>query len=244
MKQELKNKTIGEKEKEYYIWQEVKQYLIKKLNKTKHIQTYGTIGSCNINHDIDLIITKNPKSNPKEFYKELHKLHNNLNKYLMKNYNRKLICFARFSHQEEVLLIGKYKNKDIAFQVMVYFSLPHLLKNWSSSLAEGLDITKILKKEYEMLKGNFDDLFDSKFTKNGKYDNLLAYLCDNDRFVSNYPEKFLVKVMNHLFKYVLKHAGLTKEYTAKNREEALTYYYEILNLIEKINKNSIKPLKI
>ena len=42
-----------------YTWDEIEYFLRKELSKTKHVMTFGTIGSRNIDHDIDLIITKN-----------------------------------------------------------------------------------------------------------------------------------------------------------------------------------------
>ena len=50
-----------------YAWEDIKDFLVKELRKTKHIMTYGTIGSCDINHDIDTIITKKPASPSAEF---------------------------------------------------------------------------------------------------------------------------------------------------------------------------------
>ncbi len=41
-----------------YTWVEIEKVIREELRKTKHIMTVGTIGSCNINHDVDLIITK------------------------------------------------------------------------------------------------------------------------------------------------------------------------------------------
>ena len=61
-----------------YNWQEIKNFLDKELRKTKHILTFGTIGSCNIEHDIDLIITKKSSSKTSDFYKEIHILFDSL----------------------------------------------------------------------------------------------------------------------------------------------------------------------
>lgn len=53
-----------------YTWEEIRAVLEKELNKTKHILTYGTIGSCNIEHDIDTIVTKKPDSKSSDFLKK------------------------------------------------------------------------------------------------------------------------------------------------------------------------------
>ena len=45
-----------------YTWSEIKEFLEKDLKRTKHILTFGTIGSCNVEHDVDVIITKKPSS--------------------------------------------------------------------------------------------------------------------------------------------------------------------------------------
>jgi len=45
-----------------YTWDEIKKLLSKELEKTKHMLTFGTIGSCDVENDVDIIITKKPKS--------------------------------------------------------------------------------------------------------------------------------------------------------------------------------------
>ncbi len=50
-----------------YTWKEIRRVLEKELKKTRHIMTYGTIGSCNIEKDIDTIVTKKPGSKSEDF---------------------------------------------------------------------------------------------------------------------------------------------------------------------------------
>ena len=59
-------------------WDLIEDFLSEELNKTKHIMTFGTIGSLNVKHDIDLIITKNPNSSLKMFFEEIHNIFNTL----------------------------------------------------------------------------------------------------------------------------------------------------------------------
>lgn len=54
----------------FYTWEEIESVLTKELKKTKHIMTFGTMGSCNIKHDIDTIITKKPRSKTSDFLKK------------------------------------------------------------------------------------------------------------------------------------------------------------------------------
>jgi hypothetical protein len=65
-------------------WDELKAVIIKQISSFRTIMTFGTIGSCRIDHDIDLIITKKPSAKSDEFYKEIHTLFNNLNEFTMK----------------------------------------------------------------------------------------------------------------------------------------------------------------
>ena len=65
-------------------WEEVREFLVNELSKTKCIMTWGTIGSCNIEHDIDTIIAKKPSSPSADFYKEVHGIFDSLEVYLLK----------------------------------------------------------------------------------------------------------------------------------------------------------------
>ena len=101
-----------------YTWGEIDGVLSKELKKTKHIMTYGTIGSLNVEHDIDTIITKKPRSKSADFYKEIHTLFDNVDKYLNKKYGVRAIRFS--GYQPEFLKLSEYRKDDIAFQTLIY----------------------------------------------------------------------------------------------------------------------------
>src|SRR3989344_1061419 len=98
-----------------YSWPEIKNFLAKELNSAKHIMTFGTIGSCNIEHDIDIIITKKPSSKSSAFYKEVHDLFNGVDTYLQKKHKAKMIRTSRFSDEEETKYIANFQDKELVF---------------------------------------------------------------------------------------------------------------------------------
>jgi|SRR3989344_3962485 len=220
--------------KRKYAWGEIKRFLIKELKKTKDIMTYGTIGSLDLDHDIDTIITKKPDSPSNKFYEEVHTLFDSLNSYLKRRYNKKLIRFSAFIHEEEVLKIGGYKKGDLVFHVMTYISLPQMETHWNPNLIKGDSIKKIILKYYKPLIGKTKLIFNKRFSKSNKYEGLFLYLNDVDRINSNYPKEFLVKVMNHLFRYILKRVKINKTLIAKNEVEVRKYFYELCKILNRL----------
>jgi len=77
-------------------WKEIKEFLIGEMKKTKHIMTFGTIGSCDIERDIDLIITKKPGSGTADFYKEIHSFFDSMDNFVKKRYGSRAIRFSFF----------------------------------------------------------------------------------------------------------------------------------------------------
>ena len=90
-----------------YDWEEIKHVLLKELKKTKHILTFGTIGSLNVEHDIDIITTKKPDSKSSSYFRELHKILDSVDGYLMKKYKSKLIRGPHHSYLPEFTKLSK-----------------------------------------------------------------------------------------------------------------------------------------
>jgi len=219
-----------------YTWEEIKDFLIKELKKTKHIMTFGTIGSCNVEHDIDLIITKKPSSSSSGFYKEIHEVFDKINDYLKKKYNANLI---RFSKMEEEIIneyIGNAKKDDLLVHTMIYTSYPQMQKDWDWALFKDENIEEILKKNYVYLIGSLNDLFSREFMKENYYDPIFIYLYLGDKINSNYPEDLLVRTMNHSLDYLYRKRLKLKSPIAKNKEDIKKYFYELCDKLDELEK--------
>ena len=213
-----------------YTWDEIKGVLSKELKKTKHIMTFGTIGSCNVEQDIDFIITKKPRSKTSDFYKEIHGLWDYIDKYLKKKYNKKLITFSVFSHQEEVAKLGKKKPGDLLFHTIIHTSLHEAKIRWKKALKLKESLTPLLRKSYSLLKGKKSDLFSEAFSREVVYGNLYAMMAEHDRLNSNLSDKLLIKKINELFYYILEKRLKVKPFKAKTKKEAYEFFYKTLAL--------------
>ncbi|MDD5331783.1 MAG: hypothetical protein PHE43_03100 [Candidatus Nanoarchaeia archaeon] len=217
-------------------WEDVEAFLKEDLKKCSYIQTYGTIGSVNIQHDIDLIITKKPEATIEDFFKEIHEHFDRLNDHLVSTFGKKVVKFSRLSHQEEVLHIGNYEEGDIALHVMNHISLPQLKDYWDSCLERTQRIEDILKKEYKLFLGKIDMIFSEQFSKPGRYDYLFTYMNELDRINSNYPSEIYLKSMNKLFEYAQKRIGDTSIRLAKNKEEVRDCFYDLARKLDNLIK--------
>ncbi len=219
-----------------YTWEEIKKVLKKELQKSKHILTYGTIGSCEINNDIDTIITKKPESKSSEFYGEVHKLFEKIDAYLREKYSCKLIRTSRFSDEEETKALGKFNLKDLNFQVMTYVSLSQIKKHWYADLAPNENLKDILDCHHKLIFGNKENIFKENFKKN-YYDYLFIRLNDSDRINSNFKNSFLIERMNKLFDFILRKRLSEKPISAKNLTEVKKIFYKICDRLDRLEKN-------
>lgn len=226
-----------------YTWEEIRDFLIKELKKTKHIMTFGTIGSCNIEHDIDIIITKKPKSKTSDFFKEIHGLWADVDNYLKSRYHKKLIVFSVFSHQEEIAKLGKWHKGDLLFHTMVYNSLHEIKIETKKFLKIKESPIPLLKYHYDLLKGKKSYLFSEAFSKENIYGNLYVMMYEHDRLKSNLPDKLLIKKMNELFNYILKKRLNIKPLKAKTKREVYETFYKTLDILDEKEKELQEDIK-
>lgn len=219
-----------------YTWENIEKFLIARLKKCTAILTFGTIGSRDINHDVDIIVTKKPNSSSSLFYKELHDILGDLNLFLRRKYHKKIVRFTCFSHEKEVLKIGNYKKGDLALHVMDYVSLSQLERNWAPHVLKGFSFLDFLKNNYYLLLGNIDSLFSKSFSKSRKYDAMFLFLSHCDRINSNYPSSFLVDCMNHLYHYISKRISLKKPLVAKTQKDVKRVFYKLCDILDKLNR--------
>lgn len=219
-----------------YTWEEISKILKQKLLKTNHILTFGTIGSVNLNNDVDIMITKKPNSNLSDFYKEIHNIFEYINEYLKINHNQKIIRFTSLEHQEEVLKIGKYEKNDLAIQALIFISYEQMKTIWSNT--SNLYIKNIITPSYKAIYGDLNKIESKDFQQYSIYDSLCLYLNRLDRINSNYDEEFLIKVMNHLYTYLAKHFNINFKNISTTRKEVKENFYNVCNLIDKKIKNN------
>ena len=221
--------------KKPYTWEEIEKVLKKELEKTKHIMTFGTIGSRKVEKDIDTIITKKPESKSSDFYKEIHNLFDNLNSYLVRKYRGRVIRTSRFSDEEETKYIANYNKNDLIFQVLTYISFKQIKMHWFADLAPTENLENLLKKGYNCILGKPLDLFKSNFEIYGK-EYLFIRLNDSDRINSHFPIDFLIKRMNVLFEFLFRKKLGLKTPVAKNKKQLKEVFYKLCDKLDELDK--------
>lgn len=211
-----------------YTYEEVRGFIVDELRKSKHIMNWITLGSRNIERDLDTVITKDPSSPTDKFYEEIHSIMDNLNRYLLKKYGARVIRFSSFEKEE--LKLADFKKNDLAIQTMVYCSHGQLKKDWGWALRKG-DSIKGIVGTGDFLKGKLSDLFSWKFRRLHYVDSLYIYLTHYDRINSGYPSKFLVEVMNSYFYYFEKRIGV-KIPRAKSEKEVRKIFYGLCRKLD------------
>jgi len=216
-----------------YTWDEIKKILNKELKETKHMLTFGTIGSCNVEHDIDIIITKKPNSKSSDFYKEIHKIFDNLNNYLTKKYYAKLIRLPGLSFQGELLGLINVKKQDLIFH-----SLSQIKNQWRPWSSRDEDVISILKNDYLCLFGEKDDLFKEDFSEEKYYDFMFSFLAHYDRINFNYSDENLIKVMNRFYDYLFRKRLKLKTPVAKNEKQVREIFYKLCDILDDLNNKN------
>jgi hypothetical protein len=223
-----------------YTWNEIRTFLKTELRTTKHILTYGTIGSCNIENDIDTIITKKIDSSTEDFYKELHSLFEKLNSYLNKKHNSKLICFT--SCEEETILLAKGRPNDLLIQTMIYTSFEQIKRHWLPYMFDDESLDELITQHYTTLLGNSNDLFSKKFPQKLKTDPILLYLTEYcNKINSGYSEKKLLKIMNFNFDYILRKRLDSESRQAKNTSEVKNIFNFICKKLDDLENTPNPP---
>ncbi|MFA4960657.1 MAG: hypothetical protein WC548_03245 [Candidatus Pacearchaeota archaeon] len=212
-----------------YKWEEIRNFFINQLTNSKHIMTFGTIGSCNVEHDLDIIITKTPSSKISDFYREIHNLFDLLNNYLSKKYSARVICFS--GYEPEFLQLSNFKEKDLAIQLMTYVSYSQIYHDWFWAIFPNEDIKNILIKNYNCLFGSVAELFSLEFNSK-EYNPLYIYLMMYNRVNSNYEEDFLIKVMSHYFDFLYRKRLGFKTPIPKSKKDVKKYFYKLCDIAD------------
>ena len=223
------------KNKKPYAWEEIEEFLVKELKKTKHIMTFGTLGSRKVEHEIDTIITKKPKSKSSDFYKEVHSLFDNLSNYLMKKYGAKAIRFS--FNEKEALKLSDYNKNDLAFHTMIYTSYPQIERDWNwALLRDDIGIKKTLIKHYNCLRGDVKDLFSKEFMKEKYPDPIFIFVSLFDKMNSNYSKNFFLEVMNDHFEFLFRKKLGLKTPVAKNKKEVKEVFYKLCDKLDELDR--------
>jgi hypothetical protein len=217
-----------------FTWDEVRQQLAVELQQTSHILTYGTIGSCNIEHDIDTIVTKKVESPSADFFRELHEVFDRLDAYLQNHYQARLIRTSRFSDEEETKYIANYQENDVVFQVLSYVSMKQIKMHWFDSFIDldgDVRIEPFLRDNYKCIAGHIDDIFRSDFASHRRED-LFIRLNDSDRINSHFPKDFLVHRMNVLYDFVSRKRLGIEMLPAADESECRDRFYKICTILD------------
>lgn len=217
-----------------YTWAEIKSQLHQGLRRSNCIQTYGTIGSCNIDHDVDTIITKKPGSPSSSFFREVHDLFDCLDSYLREKYDGRLIRTSRFSDEEETKYIAGCRPVDLVFQVMTYVSFKQLKMHWYDSFCN-LDVEskseKLLRESYQCILGDTISIFAPGFARN-RHEDLFIRMNDSDRINSHFPQDLLVRRMNVLYDFVLRKRLGKSTVTAQDVSDVRTCFYQTCDILD------------
>jgi hypothetical protein len=216
-------------------WREIKPILVRLLEKTNTIQTFGTIGSCNPNKDIDIIITKKPYSSSAQFYKELHRIFEDLDRILKKIYGIGATRFSRSYEETVIKSLSKENKTNILFHTMVYHSYSQMKKDWAWALLPEDNIKKIIEGNYKILKGNIKDLYKKEFQKENYYDSIFTFLYLYDKINSHYPKKVLISSLQESLIYLFSKRLNLEAPLIKDKEDAKRAIYLLCSIVDKLN---------
>lgn len=217
-----------------FTWDELRLQLTVELQHTSHILTYGTIGSCNIDHDIDTIVTKKPDSPSADFFEDLHKVFDNIDTYLQKHYQARLIRTSRFSDEEETKYIANCQENDVVFQVLSYVSMKQIKMHWFDSFIDldgDVKTEAFLRDNYKCIGGQISDIFRSDFACH-KREDIFIRLNDSDRINSHFPKDFLVRRMNVLYDFVLRKRLGIEMLPAADEDECRDLFYKVCMILD------------
>jgi len=215
-----------------YSWDEIQDFLKKALKKTNHIMTFSTIGSTNIENDIDVVITRKPKSKTSDLYMEIHNLFDDLNAYL-KKYNGKVIRFP--IEKNLALYAAGYTEKDLAFHSLIYTNYSQINRDWSWFLFDDQDVKDIISKS-SFLLGSLKDLSSKEFQISNYYDPAYIILYWSDLCNSSLPDELLLKSMNDNFDSILKKRLKLEKRKAENIEEIRKVFYDICDTLDELSE--------
>lgn len=215
-----------------YTWEEISEFLKGELKKTKHILTFGAIGSMNVESDIDLVITKKPKSGTSDFYRELHALFDNLNLYMKKKWNAKSVCFFSMLEEQTLRYLKSYNKNDLGFHMMVYFSYPQMEIDWAG--AQDANVKKIITEKYICLLGSSEDLLSKKFMKPKIYDPTYNFLFYQDKSNSHYSSELYLAYSKKSFDYLTRKRLKLGTFPLKNVKEIKKVFYKICDEIDRL----------
>lgn len=218
-----------------YTWEELHLQLERELQQTTHILTYGTIGSCNIDQDIDTIVTRKPSSPSALFFQDLHNLFDRIDHYLQEKYKARLIRTSRFSDEEESKYIANCRDKDVVFQVMSYVSMKQIKMHWFDSFVD-LDgdarTEEFLRGNYKCIIGDTSDIFRADFNCYRRED-LFIRLNDSDRINSHFPTELLVHRMNVLYDYILRKRLGESAPIARDKTGCRANFYKVCEILDR-----------
>lgn len=219
-----------------YDWKEIESILKKELSKTNAIMTFGTIGSTNIEHDIDLIITKKPSATSSKFYKEIHNIFDIVDNYLKEKYGARVMCFSLSTEEVLMASMSKTKKIDLPFHMMIYVTYSQMKKDWSWTMLKRESVEKLLLNNYNCLLGNTKDIFSKEFQKERYYESIFNYIYLYDKTHANLSKELTIEIANKCYDYLYrKRLGLESP-KITNEKEIRKYLYKLCDIVDELDK--------
>lgn len=212
-------------------WGDIEPLVINQLSYKNSISFFATIGSRNIERDIDIISIKNPNAKNSQYLRDIHSLLDILNEWIHYSYDRKIVKFSRFINQEESLHLGDYKDGDLALHLMSYPCYEQFKNIWLADVPSTVDVYNLLKNSKKM-KGDIETIKYLMSQPKKEHDSLLYKLQECDKIHSNYDETLLLKCMNETYRYIQKHIKSDNYKYATNTQETREIMYEIADMLE------------
>lgn len=215
-----------------YTWEDIKKVLSSHLKTTKHILTFGTIGSKNIENDLDLIVTKKPDSSSKDFYQELNGIFKFLDGYL-NTLGSKSIIFYTMQEEQFLRYLNSYEKNDLGIHLMVYFSFPQIKIDWAG--AHNVDYKKLFLTDYDCIHGEGEDLFYESFQRSNKFDSTYNFL-----FMQNksryYPAEFRLMYAKKIIDYISRKRLGIEPIIVNNVNQIEKKFYELCDKLDELEK--------
>ncbi len=217
-------------------WEDIELIIARLLSQSKTILTFGTIGSKNLNHDIDVIITKRKEAKSNDFYFEIHTLFDDLDKKLKKRYGVHAIRFTKSYEQEVIEFFNKREKGNVYLHTNIYCSYNQIKLDWSCVLSPDDRVKSLLINNCKYISGKVDDLFSNNFNKKSYYDYLFNFISYYDKIQARYPNDLLIKSMQKSLSYLFRKRLNLVTPQVKNINDCKQAIYLLCSIIDKLNE--------
>ena len=201
-----------------YTYEDIHKQLREILTRTQTFSVFGKIGSRNVRNDLDIITIKKPHAHAREYLQDIHATIDELDEYMEQEYDRKVVRFNRFSHEDTVKYIADFQPGDLALHMMNYRSIPELEQIWRAYMTAQTVPRNILtdpKYNFQTIHGTLEQALQN--TSQLSHSGIYQYIDRRDRTNSQFPKELETNSHNELFHYLSKQLN-TERFRATNRQ--------------------------